>query len=196
MLVFGLYIVSSLLACVFGCHHLTGEEVPTQPRFEVHHEPIADIWLGEMEFVNLFCGTPRTNIIPGILQGLFKRSVQDINPEDLAPEELNKYKLDHSLLYFRGQSYEYGAGMFMRSFINGTVARDPVSCGSAISWTLQGRSNCTVNQALRMAHSYHVAFGEYALLTNNCHHFVERFVQRLRDGHCESFQTAELAPGL
>ena len=82
-----------------------------------------------MEFVNLFCGTGR--IMPPILSGvetqirgigsaiggIFRRQRRQVEngqtPTDineLSPEELNKYKLDHSLLYFRGKAYEWGAG--------------------------------------------------------------------------------------
>ncbi|XP_072016066.1 uncharacterized protein [Amphiura filiformis] len=188
------------VGCALGCHP-TASPPGEAPRFEVHHDPIADIWLGELEFVNLFCGTGRimpsifTNTLDTVGQaigGLFRRSANpaEVNPADLTPEELNRYKLDHSLLYFRGRSYEWGAGMFMRSFINGTINRNPVNCGSGITWTLQGRSNCTVDQAMQMAHSYHRAFGEYALLLNNCHIFVERFIEKLINGHCEPFPAA------
>ena len=91
-------------------------------------EPIADIWLGELEFVDLFCGTNRvmpsiftdtidtvSNAFNGLLNLKKKRSTGDpaeIRAEDLTQEELNKYKLDHSLLYFRGHAFEWGAGRF------------------------------------------------------------------------------------
>ena len=106
------------LNCNFACH------------FSLL-DPEADIWLGEMEFVNLFCGTGRSmppilsgvgtqirgigSAIGGIFQRQRRQAANGQTPTDinqLTAEELNKYKLDHSLLYFRGKAYEWGAGEF------------------------------------------------------------------------------------
>ncbi|PIK32881.1 hypothetical protein BSL78_30307 [Apostichopus japonicus] len=140
---------------------------------------MSDIWIGELEFVDFFCGWPYE------INTKQKREIGNGNVvvERLTPEEINTLKLDHSFVYFRGQTFEWGASM-MVNFNNGTINRRSQECPNAV-WRRQGDSACSLQQAQKLATKFYEIFGEYNLLTNNCHIFAEWFMRNLSSGNCK-----------
>lgn len=95
---------------------------------------MSDIWIGELEFVDFFCGWPYE------INTRQKRELENRNAEvveSLAPEEINTLKLDHSFVYFRGETFEWGASMLV-DFNNGTIKRRSEECPNAV-WMRQVR---------------------------------------------------------
>ena len=86
-----------------------------------------------------------------------------------------QWKLDHSLLMFRGKIFEWGLGDQKTYKMN----RDPSQC--SISWSSgsKGRSKCLLSDVEDWTEDYPNEYGKYDLLTNNCHFFVNRLVKFL-----------------
>lgn len=171
-----------LLVGLDACDPLstTVENTAERPKFHPNYNRMSDIWLGELEFVDFFCGWPYD------VTNRQKRAVQEGReavPKRLTPDELNTLKLDHSFVYFRGQTFEWGASM-MVNFNNGTINRYSSECTNAV-WRRQGNSACSLKQAQQLASKFYQIFGSYNLLTNNCHNFAEWFMRNLSEGNCK-----------
>ncbi|XP_013381024.1 uncharacterized protein LOC106152078 [Lingula anatina] len=111
-----------------------------------------------------------------------KRSVVKPDPEFRVP-----IRYAHRLLYYRGLVFEWGVSEDGHS--HGT---SPASPDCAVRWEAKpsGRSNCSSDVAKDFAASYKSKFGDYHLITNNCHLFATRLARLLRSADCKSHETA------
>ncbi|XP_033645336.1 uncharacterized protein LOC117304830 [Asterias rubens] len=176
---FGAVILTICTHCVVACRRSTsvGPVAPTRGQEQLT-DPIADVWFGELPFLNYMCGWPNKTTTGMHVPA---NNHQIINPFDLVPDNIKPF---HTLVYFRGDVFEWGAGL-MRSYENGTLGRDPHGC--PIKWTLPGQSNCTTTEIKQVASTYLTRFGRYDLLLNNCHNFSRRLIEKLLRGECSPF---------
>ncbi|CAB4003728.1 Hypothetical predicted protein [Paramuricea clavata] len=86
-----------------------------------------------------------------------------------------KWKLDHSLLMFRGKIFEWGMGDSKTYKMN----RNPSQCSITWSSGSKGTSKCLLSDVEEWTRNYPKRNGEYHLLKNNCHYFVNRLVRHL-----------------
>ncbi|XP_038055004.1 uncharacterized protein LOC119727213 [Patiria miniata] len=168
-----------LLVFVYGVHGCrrsgtTGSSIPPKGQ-EPTQDPISDVWLGRLPFVNYMCGWPNDTMRVGIVRR------QVIDPFKFLPSNLEPV---HTMVYFRGDVYEWGAGL-LRSYDRGTLGRDPHGCPA--QWMLHGQSNCSATEIKQVAASYLPRYGPYSLLSNNCHNFSERLAEKLLRGECSPF---------
>ncbi|XP_022102610.1 uncharacterized protein LOC110985704 [Acanthaster planci] len=158
-----------------GCRRLgTSGSIPPKGQGPTQ-DPISDVWLGRLPFFSYMCGWPNDTVKGGMVRR------QVIDPFQLIPRNLDPI---HTLVYFRGEVYEWGQGL-LRSYARGTLGRDPHGC--PIHWSLYGQSNCTSSEVKEVAASYLSHYGSYNLLSNNCHSFTERLNQKLLSGDCRPF---------
>ena len=82
----------------------------------------------------------------------------------------NTWTLRHSLLQFRGKIFEWGLGK-SKTY---SMTRALGDCKIRWSWGRKGESRCLLSDAENWTRRYRSNYGSYKLLSNNCHHFVNR----------------------
>ncbi|XP_003730632.1 uncharacterized protein LOC100893806 [Strongylocentrotus purpuratus] len=93
---------------------------------------------------------------------------------------LGKRVPNHSMVYFRGKTYEYGPSNWVLR--EGGLGRvDPLKCPVVSSKA--GRSDCTEGQATRLAVWWQGRRG-YHFYTHNCHYFADWLINKLTHNLC------------
>ncbi|XP_041484549.1 uncharacterized protein LOC121431115 [Lytechinus variegatus] len=181
--------LSLMISLCFACGaSSTGSRKPNKPFHGILTEPMADVWLGAIEFVDFTCGlptkpdTPNEQPTANPLRNVPSNYANQIAQSMKLPTgKVNPYKFDHSFVYFRGKTFEWGASV-VYDYGEATIGRDPHVCPAI--WSLQRGSNCTLDQAEKMARDFGPIHGAYHLFTNNCHHFAEWLMKKLIAGDC------------
>eukprot|EP00057_Strongylocentrotus_purpuratus_P035655 XP_800406.1 PREDICTED: uncharacterized protein LOC586717 [Strongylocentrotus purpuratus] len=166
----------------------TGSRKPDKPIPGILNEPMADVWLGAMEFIDFTCGLPKNPDKPveqptanPLLNLPTDYTNQIAQSMKLPTGKVNPYKFDHSFVYFRGKTFEWGASIIY-DYSTANIGRDPHVCPAI--WSLQRGSNCTLSQVENLAAKFGPIHGAYHLFTNNCHHFAEWLMKKLIAGDC------------
>ena len=140
------------------------------------------MWQGSLDFVDFWCGVPDSSYIQDIGNSADdnanRRKRQATNTERVV--NINTYQLDHSFVYYLGESYEFGPGYDL-VYTRGGVERSPLGC--PVTWNYHGESSCTREEAEELA-AWYQKRNTYNLLLNNCHHFAEWLMQRLVSDLC------------
>ncbi|KAK2188244.1 hypothetical protein NP493_138g00015 [Ridgeia piscesae] len=93
------------------------------------------------------------------------------------------HDISHTVLYFRGRYYEWGTNP--RGY---RAEETPKATSCPITWRQRpaGTSRCSTDHAVRFARQYAVTYGDYNLIFNNCHHFVNRLAAILETSECST----------
>ncbi|WAR29384.1 hypothetical protein MAR_002952 [Mya arenaria] len=90
-------------------------------------------------------------------------------------------KLTHRYLFYRGYYFEFGErGRKGPNDLNVSTKKwGSSSCPSGKETSVAGRSKVTVSCLKKCAEKYTSRYGDYAVLSNNCHHFANRMSEVL-----------------
>eukprot|EP00057_Strongylocentrotus_purpuratus_P013301 XP_011667775.1 PREDICTED: uncharacterized protein LOC105439909 [Strongylocentrotus purpuratus] len=125
-----------------------------------------------ISFGDFGCNVPSSSFT-GNKKKKFKRDV-----------DLGKWKWKHSMVYFRGKTYEFSYNNVY--FREGGIGRtNPLSC-PGVKRSNAGRSRCTSSQATELARWYQ-RNNRYNFIYNNCHYFAEFLINRLLDNECDGY---------
>lgn len=84
-------------------------------------------------------------------------------------------RVNHSVLLFRGKVYEWGSSEYPWP----NLGRNPSSCDIQWNWTPKSWSKCITRDTKQWSDNYKGTYGEYKVISNNCHHYAKRLAAKL-----------------
>ncbi|XP_046842781.1 uncharacterized protein LOC124436850 [Xenia sp. Carnegie-2017] len=86
------------------------------------------------------------------------------------------FRLTHSVLLFRGKVFEWGSEKYKWP----EMGRPSSSCKLKWNYEKKGRSRCSLDEIEVWNSQYEAKYSRYRLITNNCHHYVNRLADKLK----------------
>jgi len=150
------------------------------PSFEELSELSDSIFDSELASVDI---SDLSNKISNITSNWFGRRVGSRVRRSVTSRPMARYNLDtaHRILAYKGMVYEWGLAPNTYSILPTPYYPD---CQTTWEEEPAGTSLCESQNLVTYTESYRTTYGNYDLLTNNCHHYANRIVALLTSGEC------------